>query len=164
QRPADSAGRLASNRNHARRSASSIQTSSRLAVATSPWSSHTPCVSRMRSASRALSSRSSASMSSGVTYSASLSETCCRRPVGLVGVRSRAVLREVGALSFMIAVSFQFPSNARGPEVPAGGRGHKRLSRTSERTYLPPLGDRAERLQRGEADCDERGQHDELGD
>src|SRR5262249_18941219 len=64
-----SAARLASKRNHARRSASSIHTSSRLAVATSPCSSHTPCTSRMRSASNALSSRNSASMSRGVTNS-----------------------------------------------------------------------------------------------
>lgn len=37
--------RVASNRNQVRRSASSIQFSNRLAVATSPYSSQTPCVS-----------------------------------------------------------------------------------------------------------------------
>ena len=59
--------RVASNRNHTRRSAWSIQFSSRLAVATSPCSSQSPCVSRMLAASCLLSSRSSASMSSAVT-------------------------------------------------------------------------------------------------
>src|SRR5206468_9059366 len=47
QRPAASAGRLASKRNQARRSASSIQTSMRLAVATSRCSSHKSCASRI---------------------------------------------------------------------------------------------------------------------
>ena len=61
------AGRAASKRNQVRRSASSIQTSSRLAVATSPCSSHRPCVSRMRAARCLLSSRSSASISIDVT-------------------------------------------------------------------------------------------------
>jgi hypothetical protein len=43
--------RVASNRNHVRRSDSSIQTSNRLAVATSSCSSQRPCVSRMCAAS-----------------------------------------------------------------------------------------------------------------
>src|SRR5258708_7197349 len=60
---------------HVRRSASSIQVSSKLALATSPCSSHSPCTSRMWAVSSLLSSRSSASISSGVTYSASLSRT-----------------------------------------------------------------------------------------
>lgn len=59
--------RLASYRNHERCSASSIQTSSRLALATSPCSSHNACVSRMRAASSLLSSCSSPSMSWAVT-------------------------------------------------------------------------------------------------
>jgi hypothetical protein len=42
--PRDSTPRFASNRNQVRRSASSIQFSSRLVVATSPCSSHRPCV------------------------------------------------------------------------------------------------------------------------
>ena len=50
--------RLASNKNHVRRSASSIHISSKLAVATSPCSSHNPCVSRMLAVSCLLSSRS----------------------------------------------------------------------------------------------------------
>src|SRR5213075_1521505 len=59
-------------------SASSLQTSSRLAVATSRRSSQTECVSRICEMSRRLSSRSSASMSCGETNSASLSFTRCR--------------------------------------------------------------------------------------
>src|SRR5262249_29927512 len=59
--------RLDSKRYQARFSAPSIQDSSRLAVATSPPSSHTTCAARMREASCELSSRSSASMSGGVT-------------------------------------------------------------------------------------------------
>jgi len=49
--------------------------SSKLAVATSPCSSQRPCVSRKFAASCLLSSRSSASISKGVTKSASLSRT-----------------------------------------------------------------------------------------
>src|SRR5215471_14052471 len=52
------AARVASNKNQVRRSASSIQISSRLAVATSPCSLHRSCVSRMRATSHLLSSRS----------------------------------------------------------------------------------------------------------
>ena len=59
--------RLASNRNQTRRSVSSIQFSSRLAVATSPASSQVPCASRIRKANSRLSSRSSASMVCGST-------------------------------------------------------------------------------------------------
>ncbi len=62
-----------------RRSASSIQTSIRLVVATSLYSSQTPCTSRRKDVSRLLSSPSSASMSCGVTKSASLSAMRCRR-------------------------------------------------------------------------------------
>src|SRR5258706_1393722 len=79
--PGASPRRLASNRYQTRFSVSSIQTSSRLAVATSPRSSHTPCASRMCAARRWLSSRNSASMSSGLTYSASLSRTRCSFPI-----------------------------------------------------------------------------------
>src|ERR1051325_3025192 len=67
--------RVASNRNHVRRSVSSIHTSMKLAVATSRCSSHTLCASRRRAAIVLLSSASSASMSNGSTYSASLSST-----------------------------------------------------------------------------------------
>ena len=59
--------REASNRNHARRSASSIQVSIRLVVATSPSSSASACASRRCVTDVRLSSASSASMSSGVT-------------------------------------------------------------------------------------------------
>src|SRR5262249_37532694 len=78
-RPGSSPRRVASNRNQTRRSASSIHTSSRLAVATSRCSSHTECVSRIWEISRWLSSRSSASMSCGETKSASLSLMRCSR-------------------------------------------------------------------------------------
>src|SRR2546423_15346984 len=67
--------RFISDRNQVRRSVSSIQTSIRLAVATSRCSSHTLCASRRRAASVLLSSASSATMSRGSTYSASLSST-----------------------------------------------------------------------------------------
>jgi hypothetical protein len=68
----------ASNKNHVRRSASSIQTSSRLAVPTSLYSAQSACVRRISPASCLLSSRNSASISSGVTNSASLSSDLCR--------------------------------------------------------------------------------------
>src|ERR1700745_1262575 len=61
--------RFISDRNQVRRSVSSIQTSIRLAVATSRCSSHTLCASRRRAASVLLSSASSAIMSRGSTYS-----------------------------------------------------------------------------------------------
>jgi len=80
QCPDESTARLASNRNQVRRSVSSIQTSIRLALAMSLCSSHTPCTSRRLAASALLSSRNSASMSDGSTYSASLSFTLCNRP------------------------------------------------------------------------------------
>src|SRR6266566_6606813 len=64
-----------SDKNQVRRSVSSIQTSIRLAVATSRCSSHTLWASRRRAASALLSSANSASMSNGSTYSASLSRT-----------------------------------------------------------------------------------------
>src|SRR6266513_2280044 len=67
--------RFISDRNQVRRSVSSIQTSIRLAVATSRCSSHTLCASRSRAASVWLSSASSAIMSAGSTYSTSLSRT-----------------------------------------------------------------------------------------
>src|SRR5438552_14942457 len=67
--------RFISDRNQVRRSVSSIQTSIRLAVATSRCSSHTLCASRRRAAIVLLSSASSAIMSKGSTYSASLSST-----------------------------------------------------------------------------------------
>src|SRR5881396_4008499 len=67
--------RFISDRNQVRRSVSSIQTSIRLAVATSRCSSHTLCASRRRAASVLLSSANSAIMSKGSTYSASLSST-----------------------------------------------------------------------------------------
>src|SRR5947207_6096059 len=67
--------RFISDRNQVRRSVSSIQTSIRLAVATSRCSSHTLCASRRRAASVLLSSANSASMSNGSTYSTSLSST-----------------------------------------------------------------------------------------
>lgn len=59
--------RLASNRNQTRLSASSIQFSSRLALATSLCSSHSECASRICAVSWLLSSRSSANISRGVT-------------------------------------------------------------------------------------------------
>ena len=59
--------RPASKRNQIRCSASSIRFSSKLALARSPCSSHRECAARMRSAIWVLSSRSSASMSDGVT-------------------------------------------------------------------------------------------------
>src|SRR5579862_260758 len=74
-RPPESPRRPASYRNQVRRSVSSIHTSMRLAVAMSRYSSHTLWASRSRAASALLSSRSSASMSEGSTYSASLSDT-----------------------------------------------------------------------------------------
>jgi hypothetical protein len=73
--------RPASYRNRTRRFASSIHTSIRLAVATSPCWSQTTCTSRSRETSCWLSSRSSASMSATVTWSASLSATRCSRPI-----------------------------------------------------------------------------------
>src|SRR5262245_6787954 len=78
-RSCHSAVREASNKNQVRRSASSIQFSNTLAVAISPCSSQRPCVSRNLSVSRLLSSRNSASMSIGVTKSASLSRIRCKR-------------------------------------------------------------------------------------
>jgi heme O synthase-like polyprenyltransferase len=71
--------RVASNRNHVRLSASSIQFSSKLALATSSRSSHSVWVSRIAAVNCLLSSRSSASMSLGVTYSTSLSRRRCKR-------------------------------------------------------------------------------------
>src|SRR5438128_1001301 len=59
--------RFISDKNQVRRSVSSIQTSIRLAVATSRCSSHTLCASRRRAASVLLSSASSAIMSFGST-------------------------------------------------------------------------------------------------
>src|SRR5438874_7100260 len=59
--------RLISDRNQVRRSVSSIQTSIRLAVATSRCSSQTLCASRRRAASVLLSSANSATMSGGST-------------------------------------------------------------------------------------------------
>jgi len=59
--------RVVSNRNQARRSAWSIQTSIRLAVATSFSSSQSACASRRCTTVARLSSASSASMPSGVT-------------------------------------------------------------------------------------------------
>src|SRR5437667_9385464 len=59
--------RVASNKNHVRRSVSSIHTSMKLAVATSRCSSHTLCASRRRAANVLLSSIHSASMSNGST-------------------------------------------------------------------------------------------------
>jgi hypothetical protein len=59
--------RFISVKNQVRRSVSSIQTSIRLAVATSRCSSHTLCASRSRAASVWLSSASSAVMSAGST-------------------------------------------------------------------------------------------------
>src|SRR6059058_2438679 len=59
--------RFISDRNQVRRSVSSIQTSIRLAVATSRCSSHTLCASRSRTARVWLSSASSAIMSAGST-------------------------------------------------------------------------------------------------
>src|SRR6202011_3873593 len=61
--PTGSPGRPASKRNQVRRSASSIQVSSKLALATSPCSSQGPCVSRICAASCLLSLHSSANMS-----------------------------------------------------------------------------------------------------
>jgi hypothetical protein len=62
-----------------RRSASSIQVSSKLDVATSPTSSQGPCSSRKLTASCLLSSSNSASISNGFTKSTSLSKTRCNR-------------------------------------------------------------------------------------
>src|SRR5436309_3704754 len=67
--------RFISDRNQVRRSVSSIQTSIRLAVATSRCSSQTLCASRRRAAIVLFSSANSAIMSKGSTYSASLSST-----------------------------------------------------------------------------------------
>src|SRR6266404_1136395 len=67
--------RFIPDKNQVRRSVSSIQTSIRLAVATSRCSSQTLCASRSRAASVLLSSANSAIMSRGSTYSASLSST-----------------------------------------------------------------------------------------
>src|SRR6266446_6030248 len=67
--------RFISDRNQVRRSVSSIQTSIRLAVATSRCLSQTLCVSRRRATSVLLSSANSAIMSDGSTYSALLSST-----------------------------------------------------------------------------------------
>src|SRR5262249_13484026 len=75
------ATRVASNRNQVRRSASSIQFSIKLALATSSCLSQIAWASRKLAASCLLSSRSSASMSRGVTKSASLSNTRCKRPM-----------------------------------------------------------------------------------
>src|SRR5947199_9923484 len=75
------ATRVASNRNQRRRSASSIQFSIKLAVATSSCSSQIACVSRKLATSCLLSSRSSACMSNGLTKCASLSQTLCKRPI-----------------------------------------------------------------------------------
>src|SRR3989475_2456617 len=71
--------RFISDKNQVRRSVSSIQTSIKLAVATSRCSSHTLCASRRRAANVLLSSANSAIMSKGSTYSASLSSTRCVR-------------------------------------------------------------------------------------
>src|SRR6266436_223607 len=73
--------RLISDRNQVRRSVSSIQTSIRLAVATSRCSSQTLCASRRRAARVLLSSANSATMSDGSTYSALLSSTRCVREI-----------------------------------------------------------------------------------
>src|SRR5947199_375675 len=72
---------MASNRNHLRRSVSSIHTSMKLAVATSRCSSHTLCASRRRAANVLLSSINSASISNGSTYWALLSSTRCVRAI-----------------------------------------------------------------------------------
>src|SRR5262249_31127911 len=75
------ATRVASNRNQVRRSASSIEFSIKLALATSSCLSQMAWASRKLAVSCLLSSRSSASMSRGVTKSASLSNTRCKRPM-----------------------------------------------------------------------------------
>src|SRR5260370_10336260 len=64
-----SARRVASYKNHVRRSPSSIQISNKLVVATSSCSSQTPCVSRRFATSCLLSARNSARISVALTNS-----------------------------------------------------------------------------------------------
>src|SRR5882724_412671 len=98
--------RFISDRNQARRSVSSIQTSIRLAVATSRCSSQTLCASRRRAANVLLSSANSAIMSKGSTYSASLSSTRWLRKIWPIDRSvSPPILRTRSAIGSVIANS-----------------------------------------------------------
>jgi len=91
--------RMTSDKNQVRRSVSSIQTSIKLAVATSLCCSQTSCVERSHSVSSRLSAKSSASTSFGVTNSLLLScSRWCReispteRSVGAPILRARSAI------------------------------------------------------------------------